>query len=417
MKTIQKLIHYFSLRKYSRELRLSPLFIETSVSILAGLFMFIWGVIFFSNPLYQFSLFTKLRNSFLTPHRVESFLSDIYCIGIDPEARMALIDESAENGFTQFDLIAEALKVINAYAETKKDKRIVIGVDYVFAVPESMKPFDNILNALIAMPPNVFVVLGGSLVKRPDTLTTFRARLMNEQLIDPLYDIDASIIDHLFVGSIHYDRGSIRSGFDNEEDIKAAIGYYPIFSTGLKSFASLPLAMYIAGEVMEQQEDGSYDFYTDFGEGLSMFIDMDNMNEKLKKSLRKNLTNLEHQLFYNFFTGHDISQFKKHFMWLSAVSPHFENSSMGLSNYFNMPYIKKEETKGDAEFFFITQSEMPEFFLSDGEPNDVILTPATGKNPFTYEYNTVMGVMSHITALSNLKHHYYVDQVPSWLYI
>ncbi|MBN2442318.1 MAG: hypothetical protein JXJ04_13270, partial [Spirochaetales bacterium] len=110
-------------------------------------------------------------------------------------------------------------------------------------------------------------------------------------------------------------------------------------------------------------------------------------------------------------------QFKKHFMWLSAVSPHFENSAMGLSNYFNMPFVKKEETNGNAEYFFITQSEMPEFLLGDGEPNDVILTPATGKNPFTYEHNTVMGVMSHITALSNLKHHYYVDQVPSWLYI
>jgi hypothetical protein len=175
--------------------------------------MFVWGVIFFSNPLYQFSLFTKLRNLGISYNQEEKYLSDIYCIGIDPEARLSLIDRNDSNSKqnTQFDLIADAMEIINRYARTKEEKRIVIGVDYVFAVPESVQPFESIRQALINMPPNVFVVFGGSFVNRPDTLTTFRARLMEKQLIDPLYDIDPTIIDHIFVGSIHYDRGSIRS--------------------------------------------------------------------------------------------------------------------------------------------------------------------------------------------------------------
>ncbi|MBN2536068.1 MAG: hypothetical protein JXB88_24520 [Spirochaetales bacterium] len=415
MTIIQKLIQFFSLKKYSKELRLSPLFIETSVSILAGLFMFIWGVIFFSNPLYQFSLFTKVRNAGISLTREEKFFSDIYCIGIDPEARMTLIDE--EGSFTQFDLIADALNVINTYAETEKEKRIIIGIDYAFAVPESVRPFNNIRKALAAMPPNVFVVFGGLLVSRPDTLTMFRSRLMEDQLIDPLYNVDSSLIDRIFVGSIHYDRGSIRSGFENEEDIKAAIGYYPLLYLGIKSFSSLPLAMYIAGEIMEQAEDGRYDFYTDFGEGLSMFPDPEGMNKKLKNRLGKDLGDLGRQLYYNFFTGKGIARFKNHFMWLSAVSPRFENSTMGLTNYFSMDIVKKEKSPSKTEYFFITQSVMPEFLLGEGEENDVIQTPATGKNPFTYENETVMGVMSHITALSNLKHRYFITQVPDWLMI
>jgi hypothetical protein len=411
----QKLLRFFSLKKYSKELRLSPLFIETSVSILAGLFMFIWGVLFFSNPLYQFSLFTKLRNSGISRTQEETYFSDIYCLGIDPEARMALVDEEA--GFTHFDLIAESLMVINSYAETQPEKRIIVGIDYAFAVPESIHPFKNILKALEKMPSNVFIVFGGLLVKRPDTLTMFRARLMEEQMIDPLYDIDMTIIDRVFVGSIHYDRGSIRSGFESEEDIKAAIGYYPILSMGIKSFSSLPFAMFMAGEIMEQGEDGYYNFYTDFGEGLSIFSEPDEINKELKARAGKTLTDLGKQLYYNFFTGKGIAQFKNHFIWLSAVSPRFENSTFGLSNYFSMDFIDKQETTGKAEYFFITQSIMPEFLLGEGEVNDVIQTPATGKNPFTYEDETVMGVMSHITALSNLKHRYYIHQVPDWVMI
>lgn len=377
--------------------------------------MFIWGVIFFSNPLYQFSLFTKLRNLSISHTRVEKYFSDIYCIGIDPEARMALIDE--EGSFTQFDLIADALTVISTYAESEPEKRIVIGIDYAFAVPESVHPFENILEALAEMPRNVFVVFGGLLIRRPDTLTMLRARLMEEQLIDPLYDIDETLLDRIFLGSIHYDRGSIRSGFESEEDIKAAIGYYPVLYMGIKSFSSLPLAMYIAGEIMEQDDDGYYDFYTDFGEGLSIFSNTKEINKKLKNRLGKDLADLGKQFYYNFFTDKGIARFRNHFIWLSAVSPRFENSTMGLENYFSMGIIKKEKSQAKAEYFFITQAVMPEFLLGEGEVNDVIQTPATGRNPFTYENETVMGVMSHITALSNLKNRFFISQIPDWFMI
>jgi hypothetical protein len=412
---IHRLKNLITLRKYSKELRLSPLFIETTVSILAGLFMFIWGVIFFSNPLYQFSLFTKMRNMMIPNKQVEKYLSDIYCIGIDPETRLALMDDGG--GITTYDIIAETLRVVNDYARQNGKKRIVVGIDYAFVAPESTDVFHEMIHVLGEMPENMFVAFGGLLIRRPDTITTLRAHLLDDKIFWPLTDREPSLGDRLFIGNLHSAKGSIRSGFESEEDIKAAIGYFPLMIWDWKAFCSMPLTMYIAGEVMEQQEDGMYDFFTDFAEGISRFADGSSIISRLEQKTGKRYHELGRQLFYNFFTARDIIDFKNNYIWLSAISSHFDNSSQGLHNYFHQPFINKKESDSRAEYFFISQSVMPEFLLAPGEENDVVLTPATGENPFTYEYNTVMGVMSHITALSNLRHRFYIDQCPDWLFV
>ncbi|MBN1696813.1 MAG: hypothetical protein JW881_04810 [Spirochaetales bacterium] len=413
--TIHAFKKIFSLRKYSKELKLSPLFIETTVSILAGLFMFIWGVVFFSNPLYQFSLFTKLRNMMIPESGAEAYLEDIYCIGIDPEARLAFMAE--DEGITYYDMIAEALDVIADYAENHGEKRVVAGIDYAFAAHEAAEVFGEMRRVLGGMPENMFVVFGGLLVRRPDTVTTLRSHLLEDRLYWPLTDIDPALGDRMFIGNLHVAKGSVRSGFENGEDIKAAIGYIPLMIWDRKTFCSMSLAMFLAGEVMEKQEDGRYDFFTDFAEGISRFAEESDIERRLEQSTGKRYHDLGKQIFYNFFTGRDILEFKNNYIWLSTVSPRFENSSRSLDNYFGQPFIKKNDSASGVEYFFVSQSMMPEFLLESGEENDVVLTPAVGENPFTYEKKTVMGVMSHVTALSNLRHRFYIDQCPSWLMI
>jgi len=414
-----------SIRKYRKEIKLSPLFSETTVSILAGLFMLIWGVIFFSNAFYQFSLFTSLRNAFISEEDAERQLAGIYCLGIDPEARLLMSD--AEEPATEYDLIADGVSVIAEYARAHPERRVVVGVDYAFAASEGPGSFDSLVEAVADTPENLFIVFGGVLIKEPETITFLRPDLLADEIVfeAAFRSDDEGLLDRLFLGNIHYLKGSIRSGFEGEEDIKAAVGYLPlyVYGTDVSSlFSSLTLSMFLAGEVMERGEDGRYDYWTDFAMGLSRF-DMDSgIESRLEERTGRSIGELVDFYYYNFFTDRNISDFKQHYLWLSNHSPRID-FSLPIEDYFTQRLSvqlqlegrSRTPSPGRVEYFFIAPVQMPEFLLAEGEENDIIITPASGRNAFTYEVEAVDGVMAHITALANLRNNFFTNKAPGWV--
>jgi hypothetical protein len=425
VKALQRLGRFFSLRKYQKEIKLSPLFIETTVSILAGLFMLIWGVIFFSNAFYQYSLFTGVRNLFISNETIQRHLAGIYCLGLDPKIELVLEDRELE--FTDYDLIADGIEVIGDYARAHTNRRIVIGVDFAFAASEGPDSFDRLIDTLAWIPENLFVVFGGVLIQEPETISFLRPDLLGDTILLEAAERskDRALLDRIFLGNIHYLKGSIRSGFEGEEDIKAAVGYMPLFVYGRdvsSLFCSLALSMLIVGEVMESGDDGRYDFWTDFAMGLSGFDLERGIEARLEEKTGRNIQRLVDLYYYNFFTKKNISDFKQNFLWLSNHSTYLELSTP-IDEYFRQRIevqLKLEgrsriEPPGDVEYFFVAPVRKPEFLLGEGEQNDIIITPASGRNAFTYEVETVDGVMAHITALSNLRNRFFTTQASGWV--
>ncbi len=414
MNLLKRIARSVRVRKYEGDLKLSPLFIDTAISIFAGLFMFVWGVIFFSNPLYQFSLFMKVRNAFVSQAHADRQLDSIYCIGIDPESKLALLDASVS--FTNYDLIALSLSSISDYALAHPERRIIAGIDYAFASGDNADPFASIRKTISEMPENMFVVIGGLLIRKPETVSTLRISLVEKWLFDLLAEAGSDAASRLFLGNLHVSEGDIRSGMDST-DTKAAIGYVPIVTWGetvQKRFFSLPFAMYVAGEVMEKNEDGEYDFYTDFGEGMCGFSG-DDFTRRLARATGRSLDGLSMQVYYNFLSHKSISDYKTRFFWLSSVSKRF-GTEKSIESYLSRPYINGARND-PVQYFFIAATATPEFLLAPDEKNDVILTPATGTNRFTYENEGVLGVTAHVTALSNLRNKQYIDNGPVWLVV
>jgi hypothetical protein len=122
---------------------------------------------------------------------------------------------------------------------------------------------------------------------------------------------------------------------------------------------------------------------------------------------------LSAQVYYNFHTSKNISEYKTHFIWLSSISKRF-GQEKSIDSYLGQPYIQGAREQG-VQYFFIASTETPDFLLAPEEKNDVILTPATGTNKFTYEDQGVLGVTAHATALSNIRNRQYIDNGPGWL--
>ncbi len=425
MKALQQLTRFFSLRQYRKEMRLSPLFIETTVSILAGLFMLIWGIIFFSNAFYQYSLFTGIRNLFIGREQAEKSLAGVYCLSIDPKIKLLLEDRGVE--VTDYDLIADGIDVIGEYARAHPEKRIVIGIDFAFASGSIPGSFDPLVASLASIPENLYVVFGGMLIQEPETVSFLRPDLIGDRILSQAVQRaeDPSLLDRIFLGNIHYLRGSIRSGFEGAEDVKAAVGYTPLLVYGdevSSLYCSLPLSMYIAGEVMEKGSDGRYNFWTDFAMGLSGFDLESGIESRLREKTGKGIRELVDFYYYNFFTSKNISEFKQNFLWLAnhssyldfttPIEAYFENR---IDVQLKLEGRSRMKPEGQAEYFFIASTSVPEFLLSEGETNDIIITPASGRNVFTYEVETVDGVMAHIIALSNLRNRFFTTQAPEWI--
>ena len=449
-------------KTYRGEMRLSPLFIETTVSILAGFFLFLWGFIFFSNSLYQFSLYTQLRNAFITEEKTEEYLDNIHCISIDAETRLVM--EEAKGELTDYYYIAMALKQIKDFAQEHPEKRVVTGIDFAFltSMKETAGGAEAVVEVLKTIPKNMFIVLGGVLHQREGSISTLHTDFLREGIVYPATDHDYSMEHNYFVGNIHVLEGEVRTGSEGDEGGLAAIGYFPIVTTGGKHFFSLPLVMFIAGDVMEKfetTEGEKYDFGTDFGEGISLLETASGIRERIEEAIGIPYPRLSRQRYYNFFTSRDMNDFPTHFIQLSDIAdetrdPDEVTQFAGITGYYEkLAQLERlsalaaeadaaEETEGEKQdekndgtpkedskqlpgstqalepvfddedgplYFFITFGNMPEFLLKEDEENDLILTPASGRNSFTGEMEDVSGVMAHITALSNLRHQFQVD--------
>ena len=386
--------------------------------------MLLWGIIFFSNAFYQFSLFTGIRNTFISDRRAGSLLSGIYCLGIDPKIRLILKDR--EEPFSTYDLIAEGIQTIGDYARLHPERRIVAGIDFAFAAKEGPESLHRLVHALAEIPGNMFIVFGGILINEPGTIAFLRSDLLGESIVPEATSLsaDPAVADRFFLGNIHYLKGSIRSGFEGNEDVKAAVGYIPLYSSGTdvsSLFCSLPLGMFIVGEIMERNGNGRFDFWTDFAMGLSRFDLSSGIGKRLEEKTGRPIRKLVGLYYYNFFTRRNISDFEKNFLWLSNHSNRID-SALPVEEYFAQREALELLLQGSvtparggkAEYFFIAPVAVPEFLLDREQENDLIITPASGRNAFTYEVETVDGVMAHIMALSNLRNRFFTTQAPLW---
>lgn len=416
---------------YRGEMKLSPLFIETTVSILAGFFLFLWGFIFFSNHLYQLSLYTKLRNMVVSEERVEEYMEDIHCISIDAEMR--LVSEERIGELTDYYYIAQALDAIKDFAAAHPDQRVVTGIDFAFlsslaadeGPPQATDPLGDIIEVLAQMPENMFVVLGGILNMSQGTITTLHTDFLRESLIWPATEHDYDMENNYFVGNIHILEGAVRTGGEGSEDRMSAIGYFPLVTTVKKHFFALPVAMFIAGEIMEPVPEGQrlYDFWTDFFDGYSSFDDGSGFLTRFEKKTGRGFAEFASQFYYNFFTDRDITQFRYHYIPLSDIAPALKDEEVetdfkrGVEGYYRTLASIDDSTEIEdldfsddgVEYFFISFGNMPDFLLGEGEENDLVVSPAAKRNPFTNEIEQVAGVMTHITALSNIRNRFYIE--------
>ena len=417
---------------YRGEMKLSPLFIEATVAILTGLFLFVWGFIFFSNNIYQLSSYTKLRNMFISEEREEKFLEDIHCITIDAE--MALILEERIGDITDYYYIAQALEAVKDFALAHPERRVVTGIDFAFlsslasseGPPQATDPLADLIDVLAQMPKNMFVVIGGILSMSKGTIKTLHTDFVRERIIYPATEHDYDMEYNYFIGNIHILEGAVQRGGEGGEEEMTAIGYVPLASTGKKHFFSLPVAMYIAGEIMEPGAEGDgqkpYDFWTDFIMGNSSFDYESGFVERFERKTGRRFLDFGSRFYYNFFTDKGIQQFKYHHIQLSDIAEALKDEEertkyeRGIEGHYrSLASLDKEKdedelfTEDDAvSYFFVSFGAMPEFLLREGEENDLVVSPAAKRNSFTNEMEEVAGVMTHITALSNLRNQFYI---------
>ncbi len=444
-----KLPSFLRFRPIAGELKAAPLFIDTAINILASLFVFVWGLLFLSNPLYQYAAYTRARNALLTERNAERFLKDIVCIGVDQEARLAglpvgrdadgkPVAPPSDTLSVTVGLIGEALAAVGEYAATRPGQRVVVGVDYPFALAErDTWLLDEFLSAVERLPPNVFVVAGSMIAKRPDSLTTLRS----SQLFNALMNRHPDAMERLFLGHIHRMDATMRSGNDADGGSQIAVGYAPIFGSGSrKAFYSLPLAMYVVGEIMEENPEGGWNFATDFYEGFSGYVPSaaaaeaaaaagtevdDVIARKLLERIGRSPASLYSLTYYNFFSRSDIrdDRFKPHYLWLSTVRKPLDPGDPfgGVANGYGdianweKTALGSESKPGPVRYFFVAPDLMPEYLLGEGERNDTMASPAAPENSFTYQREASLGVMGHVVALSNLRNRFFMDRMPDWI--
>ncbi|MCX7024892.1 MAG: hypothetical protein NT080_09755 [Spirochaetes bacterium] len=437
---------FLRFRPITGELKAAPLFIDTAINILASLFVFVWGLLFLSNPLYQFSSFLRTRNALITERNAERYLDDIVCIGLDQEAILAglplgrdgdgnPVEPPTDRLSVTIGLINEAVKAVGDYAEAHPGQRTVIGIDYPFALAERDTPLlDSFLGAVGKLPPNAFVVVGSMIALRPDSLTTLRS----SQMFNVIAEKHPDVLDKLFLGHIHRLDAAMRSGNDSDGGSQVAVGYAPIFrSGGQKTFYSLPLSMFVVGEIMEEKSGGGWDFETDFYEGFSRYSPPadadpaaegeDPISRRLRERTGRGAAELSTLTYYNFFSKSDIRdpRFRNHYIWHSTIRPPLDpgNPLSEIANGFGS--IGGWETTtgsgagpgkaGPVRYFFVAPAEMADYLLQAGERNDTMVTPAAEENSFTYERESALGVMGHVAALSNLRNRFFIDKAPDWI--
>ena len=192
MSMLQNVKKFFRLPYFRERVAEADLFRETATSVLSGLFIVLWGVLFLANSFFQLSAFMKIRNTLLSSSAVEKSLANIHTIGLDPAMYLYASDTERINKFAdetgtrnnpsgwawpaerdffpknKVQFISEAVRLVSVHAKSHTG-RIVVGIDAALLSAsgiEGEEQFRGLVEVLSALPENVYVVFGGVLTGR-----------------------------------------------------------------------------------------------------------------------------------------------------------------------------------------------------------------------------------------------------------
>lgn len=409
------------LRPFSRPIAGSDLVADILADVLTGFVLLLVGGILISNSTYQFSLFTKLRNAFADPKAAYGRIANIRAVVLDDETNLLLNEGDFPGGV--YDAIAESVRSINDYAKTAEGRRVVVGVDYVLNSVKEDRELDALASALSDLEPNVFVAFGGALSQAGTETGYFRADVFRDRLAARLRKSkgDEYVDRHFFIGNLHILKGAAVSGFQELEDTDIALGYVPVFDQAGVAYYSLPFMMYMLGEVVPSDSLGSDGFCISSQGYVRYDFDPD---PALVPATGKKIADFSNRpLRYNFRSPDDLAEAPLgmyNYYPLTRVSSRFNTDGGGAKslreaidvNEFPLSQQGVEAAgKSKADYFLVYRTKSLGY-IDDDVSADVVVTPASGRDPFTNDIRVVSGAMTHLVALSNLIWGEYIVEVP-----
>lgn len=409
------------LRPFSRPVDGADLVADILAEVLTGFLLLLVGGVLVSNSTYQFSVFTKLRNAFVSPKEAYERIADIRAVVLDDETSLLLDEGDAPGG--AYDAIAEAVRAINEYAKTAGERRVVVGVDYVLNSVKEDRELDALVSALEELEPNVLVAFGGALSQAGTETGYFRSDVFRDRLGARLRKAkgDDYVDRHLFIGNLHILKGAAVSGFQELEDTDIALGYVPVFDQAGVAYYSLPFMMYLLGEVVPPDSLGS-DGFSVSPQGYVRY-DFDPDPYLLPASGKKIADFSNRPLRYNFHSPDDLAEAPLgmfNYFPLTRVSSRFSTDGSGAKslreavdvNAFPLMQQGIEVAgRGKADYFLVYRTRSLGY-IEEGASDDVVVTPASGRDPFTNDIRVVSGAMTHLVALSNLIEGEYIVEAP-----
>lgn len=428
------------------QVHVTPLVMETVVSILAGLFMMVWTMVLLSNDFYQLSLFTRLRN-FLAGEN--SIKQNIKVIDIDSNSELKAAEKFQDPG-RKIRLLAEGISLLGQYAALQHNKTIISGLDFVILqkpdnaeakneaekgkysfqeriFKQELGAMQVLAESVAKLPDNVHLVFGGALqvhdggytFLRQDIIYNFMNTLLHNEMQKKSGPSSANNWKQRFwMGNVHYLEGKLKSGMESIDDVNAAVCYLPLSNTAVeinKFYLAMPFIMFLLAEILEKQPDklpylhchhvdGHYSFDNpEKWQAADNFLNGRALSDYAKESF-----------YYNFHTNRDIKSFPLQYYSLQNYSSLFKPLSRPFfiavkQKEIAQAAVLKKKTAGNkkdnkaesaVEFVFLAQCMSP-VYLEEGS-QDIIISPAASQNPFTQIAEPVSGVMTHICALENL---------------
>jgi hypothetical protein len=415
------------LRAFRRRVGFSGVLSDTLSNIFAGLLVVLFGGIILSNSTFQFSLFTRIRNAFISPASYYSRMANIRGVALDDETSLKLSEFKAPA--TVYDALAEGIKAIDAYAATVPDRRVVIGVDYILSGIGKAGDLDKLADSLSGLGSNVFVVLGAALNQAGTNTSYFRYDLYRDRLIAGVIARKGEVYARgkIFAGNLHLLKGNAVSGFQELENTDIALGYVPVFDQGGAvscAYYSLAFMMYSLGELVPQADLAAGRFSMSQDGYLSPGVDADTWLDSAVGHTQAYFSNKPFR--YNFFSANDLSShpyFRFNYFPLGRLSKDYDTSgqaAMSLRESIDGNNMALEvqgvdtEKKTNTDYFVIFRA-MSLGYIGPGASADVVVTPASSRDPFTNTMEQVSGAMTHIVALSNLINREYIIEAPLWL--
>jgi hypothetical protein len=412
------------IRPYSRPIGYSDVLSDVLSNIMASFLIVLVGGLLLTNSTYQFSLFTRLRNSFVGPVAAYERIANIRGVVLDDETTLILGERSFPGDV--YDALGESIRVINEYAATVSERRVVIGVDYVLNSVEKDGELDLLAAVLGELEPNLLVVLGGALSQAGIETGYFRSDVFRDRLISRLRQArgDEYVDRHIFIGNLHILKGNAVSGFQELENTDIALGYFPVFDQSGVVYYSLPFMMFMLGEIVPPDGLGTNGFCISSQGYLRYDCDVDPW---LRPAVGKTLSDFRNTpLRFNFFSANDLSEGPLslfNYFPLTRLSAAFNTDGLGAKSLREaidinaFPLMERgiePAEKSKADYFLIYRTKSLGY-IRDNVSDDVVVTPASGRDSFTNGIQTVSGAMTHMVALSNLLRGEYIREAPAWV--